>query len=253
MIVDIEDDIMDPVMQCTTLPIHSSFSQKKLVSFVTEIHTLSIDILLRDYALIVKGLIVSSTSTSKDASQSQHKSSDKSVHAEEPSHTIEDSGMQQDQEFFTGDNDEQPTDKEISQAALAEEPPTSFDEFNDTSFDFSVFVMNQLKIPNLTQEILEVILFYNGLDVLTRQILDSRGVVPTKTTADTKTAIQEMAEYSQKWHNGTSRGRSIETSDGLAAIQAQLNNLRREIKKVNEKVYVAQVGCEQCKDPITKP
>ncbi|GJR53472.1 hypothetical protein Tco_1403993 [Tanacetum coccineum] len=39
MIVDIEDDIMDPVMQCTTLPSHSGFSQKKLVSFVTEIHT----------------------------------------------------------------------------------------------------------------------------------------------------------------------------------------------------------------------
>ncbi|GKE54785.1 mitochondrial proton/calcium exchanger protein-like protein isoform X1 [Tanacetum coccineum] len=58
-----------------------------------------------------------------------------------------------------------------------------------------------------------------------------------------------MAEYSQKWHNGTSRGRSTETSDGLAAIQAQLNNLGREIKKVNEKVYVAQVGCEQCKGP----
>ncbi|GJV27686.1 putative reverse transcriptase domain-containing protein, partial [Tanacetum coccineum] len=34
---------------------------------------------------------------------------------------------------------------------------------------------------------------------------------------------------------------------GLAAIQAQLNNLGREIKKVNEKVYAAQVGCEQCK------
>ncbi|GJT78018.1 putative reverse transcriptase domain-containing protein, partial [Tanacetum coccineum] len=40
-----------------------------------------------------------------------------------------------------------------------------------------------------------------------------------------------MAEYSQKWHNGTSIGRSTETSDGLAAIQAQLNNLGREIKK----------------------
>ncbi|GJZ31512.1 putative reverse transcriptase domain-containing protein [Tanacetum coccineum] len=39
------------------------------------------------------------------------------------------------------------------------------------------------------------------------------------------------------------KGRSTETSDGLAAIQAQLNNLRREIKKVNEKVYAAQVGC----------
>ncbi|GJZ44790.1 DNA-directed DNA polymerase [Tanacetum coccineum] len=52
-----------------------------------------------------------------------------------------------------------------------------------------------------------VILFYNELDVQTRQVLDSK------------------------------------------AIQAQLNNLRREIKKVNEKVYAAQVGCEQCKGP----
>ncbi|GKC67190.1 hypothetical protein Tco_1099788 [Tanacetum coccineum] len=57
-------------------------------------------------------------------------------------------------------------------------------------------------------EMQEVILFYNGLDVPTRQILDSK-----------------------------------------AAIQAQLNNLGREIKKVNEKVYAAQVGCEQCKGP----
>ncbi|GKE90052.1 retrovirus-related pol polyprotein from transposon TNT 1-94, partial [Tanacetum coccineum] len=66
----------------------------------------------------------------------------------------------------------------------------------------------------------EVILFYNGLYVLTRQILDSKGVMPSKTAADAKIAIQEMAEYSQKWHNGTSsRTRSTE----------------REIKKVNEK------------------
>ncbi|GJW41213.1 hypothetical protein Tco_0067058 [Tanacetum coccineum] len=63
------------------------------------------------------------------------------------------------------------------------------------------------------------------------------------------TDMQKMAEYSKKWHNGTSRTRSTETSDGLAAIQAQLNNLGREIKKVNEKVYAAQVGCELCKGP----
>nr|GEZ49658.1 homeodomain-like protein [Tanacetum cinerariifolium] len=42
---------------------------------------------------------------------------------------------------------------------------------------------------------------------------------------------------------------STETSDGLAAIQAQLNNLGREIKNVNEKVYAAQVGCKLCKGP----
>ncbi|GJU56653.1 hypothetical protein Tco_1234419 [Tanacetum coccineum] len=65
------------------------------------------------------------------------------------------------------------------------------------------------------------------------------GVVPTKTAEDAKKAIQEMVEYSQKWHNGTSSGRSTENSDRLDAIQAQLNNLGREIKKVNEKVFAA--------------
>ncbi|GJR91236.1 hypothetical protein Tco_0215247 [Tanacetum coccineum] len=96
----------------------------------------------------------------------------------------------------------------------------------------------------------KVILFYNGLDVPARQILDSKGAIPLKTADAAKTAIQEMAEYSQKWHNGTSsRTRSTKTSDVLAAIQAQLNNLGREIKKVNKKVYATQVGCKLCKGP----
>ncbi|GJY22384.1 hypothetical protein Tco_0396042 [Tanacetum coccineum] len=51
----------------------------------------------------------------------------------------------------------------------------------------------------------------------------------------------------------TSKGGSTETSDRLAAIQAQLNNLGREIKKVNEKVYAAQVGCEQWGYRATAP
>ncbi|GJX37999.1 DNA-directed DNA polymerase [Tanacetum coccineum] len=101
-----------------------------------------------------------------------------------------------------------------------------------------------MKCPqHYLMEMQEVILFYNGLDVQTRQILDSKGAIPSKTVADAKVAIQEMAEYSQKWHNRTSRIRSTETSNGLATIQAQLNNIGREIMKVNEKVYAAQVGC----------
>ncbi|GKA83291.1 pyruvate dehydrogenase (acetyl-transferring) kinase, mitochondrial [Tanacetum coccineum] len=73
-------------------------------------------------------------------------------------------------------------------------------------------------------EMQEVVLCYIGLDVPTRKILDSRRAIPSKTAADAKVAIQEMAEYSQKWHN-------------------------EEIKKVNEKVYAAQLGCELCKGP----
>nr|GEU46063.1 retrovirus-related Pol polyprotein from transposon TNT 1-94 [Tanacetum cinerariifolium] len=94
-----------------------------------------------------------------------------------------------------------------------------------------------MKCPqHYLMEMQAVILFYNGLGIPTRQILDSIGAIPSKIVADAKLAIQEMAKYSQKWHNGTSKSRSTKTSDGLVAIQAQLNNLGREIKKVNEKV-----------------
>nr|GEZ31039.1 hypothetical protein [Tanacetum cinerariifolium] len=71
----------------------------------------------------------------------------------------------------------------------------------------------------------DVILFYKGLDVPTRHILDSKGAIPTMKVVDAKVAIQEMADHSQKWHNGT------------------------EIKKVNEKVYAAQVRYESCGGP----
>nr|GEX49055.1 hypothetical protein [Tanacetum cinerariifolium] len=47
-----------------------------------------------------------------------------------------------------------------------------------------------------------------SLDVQTRQILDLKGAIPSKTAGDAKVAIQEMVEYSQKWHNGTSRTRA---------------------------------------------
>ncbi|GJU32955.1 hypothetical protein Tco_1176544 [Tanacetum coccineum] len=92
-------------------------------------------------------------------------------------------------------------------------------------------IVDLFHIPNITiDQVMEVVLFYNGLDVPTTQILDSRGAIQLKTVLLCLL-----------------RPRSTETSDGLAAIQVQLNNLRREIKKVNEKVYAAQVGFEQCK------
>nr|GEW22830.1 hypothetical protein [Tanacetum cinerariifolium] len=61
-------------------------------------------------------------SASKDASKSQHKSFGKSSHAEDSSHTIEDSRVQQDQEFFTGNNDEQLADKEVTKADWFKKP-----------------------------------------------------------------------------------------------------------------------------------
>nr|GFB53845.1 hypothetical protein [Tanacetum cinerariifolium] len=89
---------------------------------------------------------------------------------------------------------------------------------------------------------------YAGSDLILQRIgctywtnFYSKGAIPSMKAADAKKSIQDMADHSQKWHNETStRGRSTDTYDGLAAIQAQLNNLAREIKKVNERVYVVQ-------------
>ncbi|GJU25073.1 DNA-directed DNA polymerase [Tanacetum coccineum] len=62
--------------------------------------------------------------------------------------------------------------------------------------------------------------------------------------------IVDLFHIPEKWHNKTSlKAKNTKTSNGLAAIQAQLNNLGRDIKKVNEKVYAAQVGCELYKGP----
>nr|GEW66260.1 hypothetical protein [Tanacetum cinerariifolium] len=116
-------------------------------------------------------------------------------------------------------------------------------------------IFDLFHIPKITQDQIMLRAFPVSLTGaatrwLRNQPSNSKGAIPSKTAPDAKVAIQEMAEFSQKWHNETSsRSRSTETYDGLATIQAQINNLEQEIKKVNKKVYAAQVGCELCKGP----
>ncbi|GJZ53570.1 hypothetical protein Tco_0608455, partial [Tanacetum coccineum] len=66
-----------------------------------------------------------SSSTSKVTSHSQHKSFGKSAHAEEPSHNVDDSEMQQNQEFDTGHTEEQPNDKTATEAEWFKKPKRS--------------------------------------------------------------------------------------------------------------------------------
>nr|GEU72347.1 hypothetical protein [Tanacetum cinerariifolium] len=219
-----------------------------------------------------------SSSTSKDASQSQNKSSGKSAHAEEPSYTVEDSGMQQDKEFVTGDNDEQPVDKEvtkadwfkkperpptpdrdwskrqdvdfrppqtwISQVARTEEPSTSFDELNDTSFDFSAFVMNWLKIPNLTQEILVGLAFnfFKGT---------------CKSTMELEYHLEECSKASTErldWHNTENKPLTNLKIDEQYDLNVALRIHTRRIV-IQRRVEDLQLGFEsyQKKLNLTKP
>ncbi|GJY39100.1 reverse transcriptase domain-containing protein [Tanacetum coccineum] len=96
----------------------------------------------------------------------------------------------------------------------------------------------------------KVNIFYKGLSTMNRQLLDSQGPIPGMTPAQALTAIQTMADHSQKWHDGTSR--NIENSsskDGLAALVNKLDNLGRDIEKVKESVHAIQVRCQICEGP----
>ncbi|GJR80329.1 hypothetical protein Tco_0151114 [Tanacetum coccineum] len=73
--------------------------------------------------------------TSKDAEPTK----------EEPEFKVADSDMPQDQEGNLGNDDDEPMKETLSKA---------FDELMSTPIDFSVYIMNCLKITNLTQETL---------------------------------------------------------------------------------------------------
>ncbi|GKB83074.1 hypothetical protein Tco_0949969 [Tanacetum coccineum] len=65
------------------------------------------------------------------------------------------------------------------------------------------------------------------------------GPIPGMRPAKALTAIQTMADHSQKWHDVTiSRNiRSSSRKDGLATLVNKLDNLGRDIKKLKENVH----------------
>nr|GEW93247.1 hypothetical protein [Tanacetum cinerariifolium] len=129
----------------------------------------------------------SKSSSSCKGTQSQPKSLGKSTQAEEPEFKAADTEMQQDQGNESGHIDDQPYNeaapkydwfqkpgkpltpdrdwnksksvdfrppqKWISTIAKARQSPRTFDELMGTTIDFSAYVMNRLKIDNLTHEI----------------------------------------------------------------------------------------------------
>ncbi|GKB16323.1 hypothetical protein Tco_0850246 [Tanacetum coccineum] len=108
-----------------------------------------------------------SQSCSSKGAKSQSKSSRKSVQSEEPEFEVVDSDMPQDQEenpepidpdWNEGKTPQQgPTQSWLmTLASSADKPSKTFDELMSTPIDFSAYIMNGLKIPNLTQETLLV-------------------------------------------------------------------------------------------------
>ncbi|GJX71605.1 hypothetical protein Tco_0308776, partial [Tanacetum coccineum] len=112
--------------------------------------------------------------TSKDAEP---------IKAEELEFEVADSDMPQNQEGNLGNDDEEPLRETPQQgltqswlmtlAAIADKPSKTFDELMSTPIDFSVYIMNGLKITNLTQETLLGLAFK-----LLRVMNGNRQIVP---------------------------------------------------------------------------
>ncbi|GJU03402.1 hypothetical protein Tco_1113740 [Tanacetum coccineum] len=90
-----------------------------------------------------------STSSSKGASRSQPKSSGKSAQAEEHGSQTPDREWNK-----TKTVDDRPPQSWMTQLAQASGTQSSFNEFLATPIDFSAFIMNRLKLNNLTQDVL---------------------------------------------------------------------------------------------------
>ncbi|GJU51447.1 hypothetical protein Tco_1221002 [Tanacetum coccineum] len=74
------------------------------------------------------------------------------------------------------------------------------------------------------------------------------GSISGMTPAQALTAIQTMADHSQKWHDGSS-SRVIDSSsnsEGIDAIVNNLDSLGRDMKKLKENMHAIQVGCQTC-------
>nr|GEU84195.1 hypothetical protein [Tanacetum cinerariifolium] len=75
-------------------------------------------------------------------------------------------------------------------------------ELRDNTFsgadseDANKHIEKVLNIVDLFHIPEEAIWFYKGLDVSTRQILDSKGAIPSMNATEAKKAIQDMADYS---------------------------------------------------------
>ncbi|GJS97292.1 protein kinase-like domain, concanavalin A-like lectin/glucanase domain protein [Tanacetum coccineum] len=98
----------------------------------------------------------------------------------------------------------------------------AWERYNDLLYKFPTHDINIHQKVNI---------FYNGFGTMNRQLLDSQGPIPDMTPTQALTAIQNMADHSQKWHDGSSN-RNIDR----AHIDKDCP-LNEEVKSVEEVKY----------------
>nr|GEZ23832.1 hypothetical protein [Tanacetum cinerariifolium] len=79
---------------------------------------------------------------------------------------------------------------------------------------------------------------FSGLEISTRQMLDTCGLISRLTATWALVTIQEMADHSHKWHDEEgNEGTREYNSNRMSTITYKLKSLNRDMRNLKENVY----------------
>ena len=95
-------------------------------------------------------------------------------------------------------------------------------------------------------------IFYDGVNVMTRQLLDSQGPLTKKILGEVKELIEEFSKHSREYHNpihDEAKGIRVVNSEDIATVLAMLDTMDRRMTKMDQSIHAIRVCCERCNDP----
>ncbi|GJV20980.1 hypothetical protein Tco_1370000 [Tanacetum coccineum] len=122
-----------------------------------------------------------------------------------------------------------------------------------------LYIVSLFNIPGVTHDTVMLRVFPITLtgaakSTMNHQLLDSQVPIPGMTPAQALTAIQTIADHSQKWHDGPS-SRSIDNNnsntEGIVTIVSKLDSLGQDMKKLRKTFMLSKWDVKFAEDPIS--
>ncbi|XP_023766971.1 uncharacterized protein LOC128127960 [Lactuca sativa] len=90
----------------------------------------------------------------------------------------------------------------------------------------------------------EVSIFYDGVNVTTKHLLDSQGPLTKKASATVKELIEEFSKHTREYHKprkDVTRGLANAASEDMSVVLAMLHNMDRRMTKMDKTIHAIRV------------
>ena len=102
----------------------------------------------------------------------------------------------------------------------------------------------------------EVSIFYDGVNMMTIQLLDFQRPLTKKNPAKIKELIEDFSKHLREYHNPRNyggKGIRSGTFEDMAAMLVMLNNMDHRMTKMDQSIHAIYVDYERCNGPyLTK-